>query len=370
MILTQLSGINFRNYKDFTLNDLPKITILYGPNGAGKTNLLEAMGYLAIGQSFRQAKNSEVIGGKADFFKLSGQVQNRWGKVNLEFAYRQDGKKLIKVNEIVQRKISSLLGNLLMVYFIPDDLALVKGGPANRRRYLDLQLIQTSTSYLADLHDYNQIIKQRNKLLELWRLQNSSLEELNVWTQQLIDVGSRIIYKRSRLIESLTPAIVEYHARLSGGKEKLSLKYLSLNQESSVPSQSEIKELFKRELAIKKTEELRRGITLAGPQRDEIIFQINGLDARVYGSQGQQRTLVLAMKMAEVIYFYHETKEYPILLLDDVASELDNSRQSNLLASTIEQVQTMIATADDSLLKSFKINPDIKLIKVENGNTL
>ena len=360
MYLEKLKLINYRNYESLNSDFSAQINILKGSNAQGKTNLLEAIYYLAIGRAYRLIREDQLIKWGHDRFSLSGQIRNKVGLINLEVFFQDNkqsrqlsaprGKKMqkeIKVNGLKIRRMADFLGNLTAVLFAPENLNIIKGAPLERRKLLDNDISQVSPGYYLKLQQYNQILKQRNHLLRKIAESRQGLEELEIWDLQLKTVGISIIQKRLEVLEKLTPLTRLMQRKLTGGRENLEFKYF-FNRKWEVKKGYDIEELFAQEIKRVRKEELIRGMTLWGPHRDDFLLTVNGINLKLYGSQGQHRTAVLAIKLAELEFFKGESGEYPLLLLDDVLSELDQERREHLLNIIQGKViQCFITTTED-----------------------
>lgn len=343
MILRKVEVKDFRNYQTQELSLSPHVSIFVGKNAQGKTNIIESVLMLALAKSHRASRDSELIRWGADQAYIAGEVERNNRTLTLDIKIFPRGKK-VRVNGIEKRKISDFIGHLNVVLFAPEDLMLVKGGPQNRRRFLDVELGQMSPQYLHNLSQYQKVLLQRNNLLkDSERFDSGLLENLVVWDEQLIEFGSKLIKKRVQFLDKLQNFSSEIHKRITAGGEELQLEYKSKLLAEN-PSLDEIADLFRRFLDAARKDDFRRGTTSVGPHRDDIEVLINGRDVHTFGSQGQQRTAALSMKLAEIELIRHEVGEYPVLLLDDVLSELDEMRQLHLLESMGERVQTLITT--------------------------
>lgn len=360
----QLSG--FRNYRELSMVFSSGLNVIYGDNAQGKTNLLEAIYVLATGKSHRTARDQELVGEGYSSLVARALVCRKTGELGLELTLGQDERKQVKINGISERKIARLVGNLAAVFFSPDDLQLLKGAPAGRRRFLDIELSQISQTYLHHLMTYNRALAQRNTLLKQEPVDQALLA---VYDEQLVTAGAQLVARRAESVSRLSRLASQYHAMLAEGKELLRLEYQSQGAEpEQTPGAAEVAERFYSLLQQRRRDEIRRQITLVGPHRDDIGFWINDRDARLYGSQGQQRTAVLALKMAELQFMADELKEYPILLLDDVASELDPHRRHYLFNAVRDGIQTFVSCTnlEDLMVRSW--NMEHRLFRVRAGS--
>lgn len=342
MIIESLELKNFRNYERSSFSFDEGTNILYGDNAQGKTNLLEAIYLGAMTKSHRGSRDFEMIRfGEEDahvrIFFQKNAVRHR-----MDIHLRKNNHKGIAIDKIPARKLSDLIGTLQVVFFSPEDLNIIKSGPGVRRRFLNSEISQMDRIYYSNLVDYSRILQQRNQLLkDLYR--KPSLEStLDIWNEQLVSYGKRLIKVRRTYLEELNKVIREFHFSLTGGKERLDISY-----EPDVAEDQFIKKLeHSREM------DLKFHMTSAGPHRDDFKVLINGIDVRHFGSQGQQRSAALSLKLSELDFLEKQTGEMPILLLDDVLSELDRQRQGMLL-SRLRKGQTFITcTGMDELIEN------------------
>ncbi|MFO7814897.1 MAG: DNA replication/repair protein RecF [Halanaerobiales bacterium] len=361
MYIEKLLLKNYRNIKNIYLDLNPNLNIFIGNNGVGKTNLLEAVYLMATTESHRTNRDNELI----QWDKESALVQLKLVKedYDLTISYKIEGRnKQIKINKNSLEKISDLVGNLNVILFSPEDLKIVKGGPHNRRKFLDLEISQVNPYYYHLLKEYNHILKQRNNLLKkMYNKKDRDLNLLEVWDDKLSEKGSKLIYKRYQVLNKLKLLARLSQRKLTAGDENLNIRYESTLKVNAKNEKEEIKKVFLKTLKKKRGKEFERGYTLSGPHRDDLVFTINEVNVRKYGSQGQQRTVALALKLAELEFMKSESGEYPVLLLDDVFSELDKNRRDTLLSIIDDRIQTLITTTD---LK------DIDKILEKNNNNI
>ncbi len=343
----------FRNYWSLSIELDPHLNIFVGDNAQGKTNLLESVYFLATGRSHRTNRDADLINWLGEEAKVTAQVTTRMGSFTMRADLSRDRRKRFMIGGEELRRQSDLLGFLNVVLFSPDDLQLVKGSPNMRRRFIDLLLAQTSKVYRYDLVNYNKVLQQRNSFLKSIAEGKAKKDDLLLWDEQLIRYGTQIMVRRAKAIERIGELAGIGHREISGGAENLTVHYLPFYAAEEASSQArgalsadEVAEGFAQGLAANRHQEMRRGVTLVGPQRDDILFRVDGKDARQFASQGQQRTVVLATKLAELEFMYEEVGEYPVLLLDDVLSELDFSRRSSFLEVISGKVQTLLTTTD------------------------
>ncbi len=404
MLIRQLKLQNFRNYAELDFIPGPGINLLYGENAQGKTNILEAISMLATTRSLRAGRESELILGNCEMASVTAEIGREGeGDAEIQVSVFQTDKKTVRVNGMKRTRILDLLGAFNAVFFGSIDLNIVTGEPADRRHYLNVEISQISPRYVYDLAHYKRILEQRNRLLKDLRERPRPASEsgLEAWNEQLVRFGSPLIEKRKFFLERLAPLADQIHRELTDGKEGLAVRYLpsiplpqpeaptvpttvrelnsedrylaSLKSETQSADQSEsaatpssanqtesalsvsdaIVQAFQRHLSAVAADEARRGMTLVGPQRDDIQFLIEGSEARIYGSQGQQRTVALAIKLAEFQLIEDYVGEPPVMLLDDVMSDLDDSRRKHLLSWVRRRCQIFITCTN---LRSFPVD--------------
>ena len=357
MVIKSLKLKNYRNYDLLDLTFDPKTNILYGDNAQGKTNILEALYLSGTTKSHRGTKDRDIIQFGCDESHLETIVEKKGITFQIDMHLKKNSPKGIAIDKIPIRRASELFGIVHFVFFSPEDLNIIKDGPAGRRRFIDLELSQLDKIYLSNLSNYNRIINQRNALLKDIYGQPGLAETLDIWDMQLAEYGTRILERRREFVKQVNEIISEIHYKLTGGKENITLTY-----EESVGGMT-------LEQALKKNRErdLRMKSTSVGPHRDDLCFINNGqIDIRKFGSQGQQRTAALSLKLSEIELVKKIIKDTPILLLDDVLSELDKHRQNYLLDS-IHDIQTLITCTgvEEFVNHRFSIN---KVFLVQNGH--
>lgn len=344
MIIERLQLLNYRNYESLTLQFSPKINVFIGENAQGKTNVMESIYVLAMAKSHRTSKDKELIRWESDYGKIEGVIQNRYGSFPMELTISKKGKKG-KINHLEQPKLSDYIGQMNVIMFAPEDLNIVKGSPQIRRRFIDMEIGQISPVYLHELLNFNKLLKQRNQLLKINQSKKKIDEVLfDIYTEQYIQSAVQIIRKRFQFVELLQEWAEPIHSGISRGLETLTIKYRPTTGMDANWTVEEMALYLDEKLSEVKQKELERGTTLVGPHRDDLQFFVNDYDVQTYGSQGQQRTTALSLKLAEIELIKQETKETPILLLDDVLSELDDYRQSHLLNTIQGEVQTFVTT--------------------------
>ena len=356
MYLKNLKLSNFRNYDNLSIDFDYGINILYGDNAQGKTNILEAIYFCSTTKSHKGSKEKEIIklGENESHIKLFIDRDNSQHRIDMHL--KKNKGKGVAINGIPIRKTSELFGIINIVFFSPEDLNLIKDGPSKRRKFIDFDLCQLDKVYLYNLTKYNKIIVQRNNLLKQISFNGKLLDTLSVWDKQLVEYGIYIIKRREEFIKQLNEIIYGIHSKLSGGKEELIIKY-----EPNVRVDN-----FENQLKNIREKELKTQVTSIGPQRDDILFFNGDIDIRKFGSQGQQRTCALSVKLAEIELVKEIVNDKPVLLLDDVLSELDNKRQNYLLDS-IEGVQTIITCTGMEEFVNTRMKFD-KVYHVINGN--
>lgn len=340
MLLHHLHLTQYRNFTEADIDFSHKVNLLVGENAQGKTNLLEAIFVLALAKSHRTPKDKQLIHWNEEYARIEGEVENKHGRFPLDVLISGKGKK-VKANHLEQQKLSAYIGKLNVVMFAPEDLNLIKGGPQVRRRFINMEMGQVYPLYIYELGQYQKLLQQRNALLK-----NPAPSEamLDILTDQLIEYAVPIIQKRRQFITLLEKWAVPIHGEISRGAESLAITYQSSAKVSEEEELSKIIEEFKQQFTALRRREIERGVTLLGPHRDDIALLVNKRNVQTYGSQGQQRTAALSLKLAEIELIAAEVGEYPLLLLDDVLSELDHERQSHLLDAIRGKVQTFVTT--------------------------
>lgn len=355
MYIKSIELMNFRNYENLSMEFHPEKNILYGDNAQGKTNILEALYYCGMTKSHKGSKEKEIIRINQKEAHIRMFVEKKGVTRKIDMHLKRNKAKGVAIDGIPIRKSSELIGMVNIVFFSPEDLGIIKHGPSERRRFIDMELCQLDKVYFHDLAKYNQIINQRNNLLKQISFEKSLLETLDIWDEQLIEYGSRIIQRRKQHIENLNEIVMPIHEKLSGGKEHLVLQYEANTSD----------EEFALRVKQSRERDLYQKMTNVGPHRDDVRFSIQDIDIRKYGSQGQQRTSALSLKLAEIEIIKQAVGDNPILLLDDVLSELDRNRQNYLLDS-IQDIQTVITCTglEEFIQERLKIN---QVYKVVNG---
>ena len=366
MKLTNLQLQNFRNYESVQLEFTDGVHVFIGENAQGKTNLMESIYALAMTKSHRTTNDKELIGWNKEFATIKGTVEKTATKTNLELQFSKKGK-IAKVNYLEQKRLSSYLGNLNVILFAPENLTLVKGSPQNRRKFVDMELGQMSSLYLYDLVEYNRVLKQRNTYLKQLAIKKKQPDEyLDVLSEMLSELASKIVFHRLDFMKQLEALAIPIHDQLSLGREKFSVSYQATIPLEDGLTPSQMKEIYMNQFKKNQTREADQATTLIGPHRDDLIFYLNEVPVQTYGSQGQQRSTVLSLKLAEIELMKLSTGEYPLLLLDDVLSELDDDRQTHLIKAIENKVQTFITTTSLDGIKQQFINEPV-VIPIEKG---
>ncbi|MCL0041307.1 DNA replication/repair protein RecF [Dehalococcoidia bacterium] len=363
MYLQHLSLTNFRNYIRLELDLPPRVSVFQGGNAQGKSNLLESICFLATTRFSRTVAERELInweaaGEKLPFVRLSANIQKGERATLLEIvlrprsaAHHEGGtafaaiQRHIRVNGVLRRP-ADLIGQLNMVMFNPRDIDLIGGEPALRRRYLDITNSQVDPQYVRALQRYNKILSQRNHLLRQIAARQSRPDEMLFWDQELVKAGAYIVLQRQRTIAELNDLASPVHDQLSGSREKLTLQYRPSIDKKEPGGLPEVEQAFTRALSAARQRELARGLSLIGPHRDDLGFLVNEVDMGTYGSRGQQRTIALSLKLSEARFMLRRTGESPVLLLDDVLSELDPERREHVLEAVSNYRQVLITTTD------------------------
>ena len=358
MIIKSIDLQNFRNYELQNIEFDENTNILYGDNAQGKTNILEAVFVCGTGKSHKGSNDFEMINFNHEESHLKAIICKKDIDYRIDMHIKKNKNKGIAVNGVPIKRSTELYGIVNIIFFSPEDLNIIKRGPSGRRKFMDMELCQLDKIYVNNLINYNKTIDQRNRLLKDMYFNPSLEDTLDIWDMNLVNFGKEIISRREKFVTRVNEIIGEIHSRLSGGKESLVVKY-----EPSVNENEFEKLLFDSREKDKKTKS-----TSCGPHRDDIIFEIDGIDIRKYGSQGQQRTTALSLKLAEIELVKNSIGDTPILLLDDVLSELDSNRQ-NYLLNSINNVQTIITCTglDEFINNRFNIN---RIFRVTEGHVI
>lgn len=358
MIIKSIELADYRNYDCLSLQFDKGTNILYGDNAQGKTNILEAIFVSATTKSHRGAKDREIVGFGKEEAHIRTYLEKEGIETRVDMHLRKNKSKGIAIDGQKIKKAADLLGLCNVVFFSPEDLGIIKNGPGERRRFVDMELCQLDSLYLYNLNNYNRIINQRNKLLKDMYMSPDLKETLGIWDMQLSSFGSKIIERRNLFVEQLNEIIFGIHKRLSGDREELVIHY-----EPDVSMED-----FEQKLKENQDRDIRAKMTSVGPHRDDFSFMVGDIDIRKYGSQGQQRTAALSLKLSEIELVKKIAKDTPVLLLDDVLSELDSNRQ-NYLLNSIGDIQTIITCTglEEFVNHRFEIN---KVYRVSEGTVV
>lgn len=357
MYIKKLLLLNFRNYKELEVEFGKNVNVFTGNNAQGKTNILESIYYCAFAKSHRTSKDKELINWEENDAYISANIAKERLDKRIDINILKDGKKAIRINSIKINKIGELFGTFNVVMFSPEDLKIIKESPGLRRKFLDMEICQLNNKYYYSLVQYNKIINERNVILKNKRL---SEDMLDIYDEQLIEYGEYIIKSRLNYIDKLNFYGSEIHKDITMNKEEIEFKY-----QSSIKDLKSIKNNFLETLRKNRRRDIEKGMSTVGPHRDDFSIFINQIDTKSFGSQGQQRTAVLTMKFSSLKIIKEVTNEYPILLLDDVLSELDINRKKYIL-STIGGIQTIITcTGNDDIDKY--LDSKSKIFNVNNG---
>lgn len=351
MWIKKLKLNNFRNYDNKEINFEKNINIFYGENAQGKTNIIESIFLGSMGKSFRTNNDKELIQfNKENFYvEIYFEKSDREGKIKIEL----NNKKNIYLNDIKIKKLSELLGNINIVIFTPDDINILKEGPQKRRRFLDIMISQLRPNYMYILNLYQKTLEQRNNYLRQIKMENKNLELLEIWDEKLADYAQKIYEYRSEFIEKIKNKIKKIHNEITENKEDIEIKYIS---------ECKDKEEYIKLLNERRKLDIIKGFTTKGIHRDDFVIYINNNQVNVYGSQGQHRTAILSLKLSELQVIYDDIGEYPILLLDDFMSELDEKRRKNFL-DNIKNIQVIITCTEKIKIE----NSEYSLFNIKNG---
>ena len=344
MYIEKIKLQNFRNYEQLELDLNKNINIIYGENAQGKTNIIESIFLCAFGKSFRTSKEKEMIkfNKEKSLVEAFYQKKDRDGKIKIELG----NKKQISLNGIKIKKLSELLGNINIVIFTPEDINILRDGPVKRRRFLDMMIGQLRPNYVYNLNMYTKTIEQRNNYLRQIKEENKPEEMLEIWDEKLAEYGEKVYIYRKEFIEKIYNKINEIHGNITDNKETLKIEFIS---------NCDNKEKYLKLLKERRKLDIIKGFTTKGIHRDDFVIYINGKEVNIYGSQGQNRTVVLSLKIAELNVIYEEIGEYPILLLDDFMSELDEVRRKNFL-NNIKNTQVILTCTEKIDLPEVEYN--------------
>lgn len=375
MFIKKLGIKNFRNYNDVEIEFNSKKILFIGKNAQGKTNLLESINYLSTLDSLRAKTDSELIKWGEEFCNIKAEIQKIDINIDLEININPPAKKKLKINGLTKNKSSEFLGNLSSVCFTTNDLLLLRGTPDDRRKWLDLAISQIFPAYNERLSKYNKIKTQKNNYLKNLKGNiNADTSLLDIWNEQIAITGSNIIFIRINFLHELQKIAKEKHNKISN-TEFLTMSYNSTiigdisASEKFEYNNEYILENFKLKLEEKKLEEIIRGQSIVGPHRDDVSYFINGIEAKKFASQGQQRTIVLSLKLAELELIKEKINTNAILLLDDVLAELDDLRQNFLLDAIGSETQTIITSVDTLHFKDEYLK-DVEIFEIKDNSVI
>ena len=373
MIVKSLKIKNYRNFKEaeIELNDL--LNIFIGDNGQGKTNLMESVYLTSIGRTFRLNTENELINFNENKSVIEVNMLKNNHNIKIELQLEKNKKKQVLINGVKLDKTSEMIGILNNVIFTPDDMKIIKGSPVERRKFINIDISQIKPKYKYLLNKYKKVCSERNIILKNYYTKTQNKDIMSIWDDYLVNVGTDIILYRLDYINKLKNYAVNIYAEISGNREKFDLNYLCNIGNINYMDKDEIKKIFYEKINSNIHHEIQYGTTMYGPHRDDIIIKTNDRECKYFGSQGQQRSAILAIKLAEIEIIKEEIGEYPVLLLDDVLSELDNNRKGFLM-NYVREIQTFITTTDDHDLniltkdynkKKFHINEG-KIVNITN----
>lgn len=351
MWINKIKISNFRNYDNEEINLEKNINIFYGENAQGKTNIIEAIFLCSMGKSFRSKKDKEMINFNKEnsLVEIEFEKSDRKGNIKIELA----DKKIVYINGIKIKKLSELLGNINVVIFTPDDINILKGGPQNRRRFLDIMISQLKPNYMHNLNLYLKTLEQRNNYLRQIKKENKSEELLDIWDEKIAQYAEIISRYRNEFIEKIKEKIKDIHKEITNNKEEIEIQYIT-----DCIDRDEYLNILNNRRKL----DIIKGFTTKGIHRDDFMIYINNKRLDLYGSQGQNRTTMLSLKLSELNIIYDEIGEYPILLLDDFMSELDNKRRTHFLEK-IKNTQVIITCTDKIDIE----NKNILIYNVKEG---
>ena len=357
MKILNLKLTNFRNYEKLNINFHDNLNIIYGNNGMGKTNLVEAIGVLALTRSFRLVNDKNMIYKDKNISSVEGNIKKDFEN-NYKIIISEDGKK-VKIDNTIVPKISDYISKINVVVFSPDDLKIIKDTPSTRRKTINIEISQINISYLKNLNNYNKILKQRNAYLKTLAVNsNVSTDYLNILTNKLIEFGLNIYNTRKKYYEMINKYISSYYKKITN-IDNLKVKYISDYEDMT---QKKLEDIYKKNLK----RDLFIGKTSFGIHHDDLEFYLDDMNLKIYGSEGQQKNAVISLKLSEIQIINDIKKEYPILILDDLFSELDNEKITNILKILNSDIQTFITTANISNINNSLLK-NCKVIRVNNG---
>ncbi len=370
MHVSRLSLHNFRNYTELSTQPDPGMNILLGKNAQGKTGILEAIYVSATTRSWRAGKDAEMIRWGTDEAHISTEVvRDAQNDIDIEVILRRNEKKEISVNTVRQTKVADLIGQVKVLLIEPEDGEIVRGEPSARRKFLNLEISQVQPIYCHLLVNYRKVLDQRNRLLKDLQKTGAANGVLEILNEQLLNYGSQIIERRLAFVHHIADLARVIHSQITDDAENLEIKYSSGTNLEGVTSAGEIAERMRAKLAEVREHEFRRGVTLVGPQRDDLVLLVNGMDARTYGSHGQQRTIALSLRLAELEVMEEASKEPPIVLLDDVMTDLDEERRAHIFEMTYGRCQTFV-TAPSERAFAPEMLVGARIYRVDHGQVI
>lgn len=358
MLAKRLVLKDFRNYNVQEFKFSKAYNIIYGSNAQGKTNILEALFMCAAGRSHRTNKDSDLIRNGSQSFTIELEIERTYTETEIKIHYDRNGKKAIAINSKPVKKLGELMGKYNAVLFSPEDLSIIKEGPSLRRRFIDVAISQIKPSYFYDLQQYLRVVAQRNSILKMMKEKKIDREQMEIWDENLAKSGARIISERLKFVNDINVMANKNHKKISDKEEELELRYLTIfgrdiknilvsqGEENKINNELvDIEQIIMEKIKKERRIEIERGTTTIGPHRDDLEIIINGMNARQFASQGQQRTAIIAMKMSEIDIIKQRTGEAPVLLLDDVMSELDEKRKRHV-SENLENMQVFITCTE------------------------
>ncbi|MBI1808118.1 MAG: DNA replication and repair protein RecF [Ignavibacteria bacterium] len=374
MHLTTLKLHHFRNHLDSWFDFGDGINVLSGDNGQGKTNVIEAISYLCLTKSFYAGTDSVALNFDHEVFEVEGTLMSdHHSEHRVRVAYAAPtGQKVFSINRRHVEPFSSVVGKFPIVICSPEHTPITSEGPSERRRFVDFVISQSSSIYFQNLMEYRKVLKHRNKILldgKILRRDVGAL--LDPWDEQLISHGSSLLLRRKQFVEEFEGYILSAYHQLIGSEEEPAIEYRPMNNIEQYSTEKDIREIFRADLSEKKAEEMRFGTSLIGPHRDEFVLKINGLDLRKFASQGQHKTFLVALKIGEFFYLKDRCNETPILLLDDVFSELDEHRSGHLLKFVETLSQAFVTSTNPHLLENSLVSSERnKVVHIHKGTVV
>ncbi|MGD9568148.1 MAG: DNA replication/repair protein RecF [Sedimentibacter sp.] len=366
MIVNSLKIKNYRNFKEAEVDLNDSLNIFVGDNGQGKTNLMESIYLTSIGRTFRLNSENELINFQENKSLIEVNLVKNNYSMKIELQLEKNKKKQVRINGVKLDKTSEMIGILNNVIFTPDDMKIIKGSPVERRKFVNIDISQIKPKYKYLLNKYKKICSERNMLLKNYCTKYENKDIINIWNDYLVNVGTEIIFYRQDYINNLKKYAVDIYTDISGNKEKFDLSYLCNAVSINNIDKDDIKKHFYNKIHDNFNHEIQYKTTMYGPHKDDISIKINDKECKYFGSQGQQRSAILAIKLAEIEIIKEEIGEYPVLLLDDVLSELDNKRKGFLI-NYIQGIQTFITTTDDHDLNVLTKNYNKKKFYINEG---